>query len=134
MKDLQPRVAQPEQVSRRFRIQALNEFYYSWGPSVADMNKDGVPDIVAGPYYYLGPDYAVAREIYMAKTLDASTQYFNGVQFAPRLHRRRMAGRDQFTLYAADDPLRQPAWRIAPLGELYRDRRDQQRDRAPEGH
>ena len=63
-------------------MQALNEFYYSWGPSVADMNKDGVPDIVAGPYYYLGPDYSVAREIYMAKTLDASTQYFNGVQFA----------------------------------------------------
>ena len=55
VKDLQPRVAQPEQVSRRFRMQALNEFYYSWGPSVADMNKDGVPDIVAGPYYYLGP-------------------------------------------------------------------------------
>ena len=82
VKDLQPRVAQPEQVSRRFRMQALNEFYYSWGPSVADMNKDGVPDIVAGPYYYLGPDYTVAREIYMAKTLDASTQYFNGVQFA----------------------------------------------------
>ena len=82
VKDLQPRVAQPEQVSRRFRMQALNEFYYSWGPSVADMNKDGVPDIVAGPYYYLGPDYSVAREIYMAKTLDASTQYFNGVQFA----------------------------------------------------
>ena len=42
-KDSQPRVAQPEQVSRRFRMQALNEFYYSWGPSVADMNKDGVP-------------------------------------------------------------------------------------------
>ena len=81
-KDLQPRVAQPEQVSRRFRMQALNEFYYSWGPAVADINKDGVPDIVAGPYYYLGPEYSVAREIYMAKTLDASTQYFNGVQFA----------------------------------------------------
>jgi Domain of Unknown Function (DUF1080)/FG-GAP-like repeat len=81
-KDLQPRVAQPEQVSRRFRMQALNEFYYSWGPSVADVNRDGVPDIVAGPYYYLGPEYSVAREIYMARTLDASTQYFNGVQFA----------------------------------------------------
>ncbi len=40
-KDLQPRVAQPEEVSRRFRMQALNEFYYSWGPSVADINKDG---------------------------------------------------------------------------------------------
>ena len=81
-KDLQPRVTQPEQVSKRFRMQALNEFYYSWGPSVADVNKDGSPDIVAGPYYYLGPDFNVAREIYMAQTIDASTKYFNGVQFA----------------------------------------------------
>ena len=80
-KDLQPRVALPEEASRRFRMQALNEFYYSWGPDVADINRDGVPDIVAGPYYYLGPDYNVAREIYMAATLDAGTRYFNGVQF-----------------------------------------------------
>jgi hypothetical protein len=81
-KDLQPRVARPEETSRRFRMQVLNEFYYSWGPDVADINKDAVPDIVAGPYYYLGPDYNVAREIYMAATLNAGTQYFNGVQFA----------------------------------------------------
>ncbi len=81
-KDLQPRVAQAEQVSKRFRMQALNEFYYSWGPSVADVNHDGSPDIVAGPYYYLGPDFNVAREIYLAQTIDASTRYFNGVQFA----------------------------------------------------
>src|SRR4029079_18657088 len=80
-KDLQPRVALPEEVSSRFRMQALNEFYYSWGPDVADINRDGVPDIVAGPYYSLGPDYNVAREIYMAATIDAGTRYFNGVQF-----------------------------------------------------
>lgn len=81
-KDLQPRVALPEEVSPRFRMQTLNEFYYSWGPSVADINRDGTLDIVAGPYYYLGPDFTVAREIYMARTLDPGTQYFNGVQFA----------------------------------------------------
>jgi hypothetical protein len=82
LKDLQPRVTAPETVSPRFRMQVLNEFYYSWGPAVADFNKDGVPDIVAGPYYYLGPDYNVAHEIYLAQTIDASTQYFNGVQYA----------------------------------------------------
>ena len=81
-KDLQPRVALPEEVSRHFRMQALNEFYYSWGPAVADLNRDGIPDIVAGPYYYLGPEYNVAKEIYLAQTIDASTQYFNGLQFA----------------------------------------------------
>jgi hypothetical protein len=81
-KDLQPRVALPEEVSRHFRMQTLNEFYYSWGPAIADINRDGVQDIVAGPYYYLGPEYSVAREIYVARTLDPGTQYFNGVQFA----------------------------------------------------
>jgi hypothetical protein len=81
-KDLQPRVALPEETSRRVRMQVLNEFYYSWGPDVADINRDGTLDIVAGPYYYLGPDYKVAREIYLAQTLNPSTQYFNGVQFA----------------------------------------------------
>ena len=81
-KDLQPRVARPEQVSTRFRMQTLNEFYYSWGPAVADFNRDGTPDIVAGPYYYLGPEYTTAREIYVGGTIDPGTQYFNGLQYA----------------------------------------------------
>jgi hypothetical protein len=81
-KDLQPRVAQPEQVSSKFRMQRLNEFYYSWGPAVADFNRDGTPDIVAGPYYYLGPEYTTAREIYIGGTIDPGTQYFNGLQYA----------------------------------------------------
>ncbi len=81
-KDLQPRPAQPEKVSSKFRMQRLNEFYYSWGPAVADFNRDGTPDIVAGPYYYLGPDYNVAREIYIGGTIDPGTAYFNGLQYA----------------------------------------------------
>ena len=81
-KDLQPRVAEPEKVSSNFRMQALNEFYYSWGPAVADFNRDGTPDIVAGPYYYLGPDYNTARQIYIGGTIDPGTAYFNGLQYA----------------------------------------------------
>jgi hypothetical protein len=81
-KDLQPRVALPEVVSSRFQMQTLNEFYYSWGPAVADFNHDGAMDIVAGPYYYLGPKYHEAREIYLAQTIDPGTQYFNGLQYA----------------------------------------------------
>ena len=81
-KDLQPRVARSEEVSSRFRMQAVNEFYYSWGPAVADFNHDGTMDIVAGPYYYLGPQYLEAREIYLAATIDPGTQYFNGLQYA----------------------------------------------------
>ena len=60
----------------------MNEFYYSWGPAVADFNRDGTPDIVAGPYYYLGPEYTAAREIYVGGTIDPGTAYFNGLQYA----------------------------------------------------
>ena len=81
-KDLQPRVAPPEKVSDRFRMQQLNEFYYSWGPAVADFNRDGSLDIASGPYYYLGPAYAEARQIYVGGTIDPGTQYFNGLQYA----------------------------------------------------
>jgi len=81
-KDLQPRVAQPEKVSERFRMQRLNEFYYSWGPAVADYNRDGSLDIASGPYYYLGPTYTEARQIYVGGTIDPGTQYFNGLQYA----------------------------------------------------
>ena len=81
-KDLQPRVAEPEKVSGKFRMQTLNEFYYSWGPAVADFNRDGTQDIVAGPHYYLGPEYTTARQIYIGGTIDPGTQYFNGLQYA----------------------------------------------------
>lgn len=81
-KDLHPRVAPPEKVSDRFRMQRLNEFYYSWGPAVADFNRDGSFDIVSGPYYYLGPTYTEARQIYVGGTIDPGTQYFNGLQYA----------------------------------------------------
>jgi hypothetical protein len=81
-KDLQPRVSVPERVSDHFRMQVLNEFYYSWGPAIADFNRDGVLDIVAGPYCYFGPDYTVSREIYITDTLNPGTTYFNGLQYA----------------------------------------------------
>ncbi len=74
-KDLSVKVIPPEQVSPRFRMQRLNDFYYSWSATAADINHDGILDVVAGPYYYLGPDYTKSREIYMAQTDNPSTQY-----------------------------------------------------------
>ncbi|MFL6446691.1 MAG: FG-GAP-like repeat-containing protein [Bryobacteraceae bacterium] len=74
-RDLSVRFASDEHVSLHVKMLRLNEFYYSWSAAAADVNHDGVMDIVAGPYYYLGPDYKVAREIYLAQTRNPSTQY-----------------------------------------------------------
>ena len=74
-KDLNVRVIPPEQTSTRFRMQQLDEFFYTWGAGIGDINRDGVLDVVAGPYYHLGPDYTSRREIYAAPTVNPSDQF-----------------------------------------------------------
>jgi hypothetical protein len=65
-KDLAIRETPAERVSANFRMQRLEPFYYAWGAAAADFNHDGVLDIVAGPYVYLGPDFTKKTEIYPA--------------------------------------------------------------------
>ena len=74
-KDLHVRAVPPEHTSTRFRMQQLDEFFYTWGAGVGDLNRDGVLDVVAGPYYYLGPGYTSRREIYVAPTVNPSNQF-----------------------------------------------------------
>jgi hypothetical protein len=76
-KDLATRYAPLEKVSPRFRMQRLNEFYYAWSAAVADFNRDGIPDIVAGPYIYYGPDYTKSREILSSWAHSPSKEYAN---------------------------------------------------------
>jgi hypothetical protein len=74
-KDLGVREAPPEQISSHFRMQRLDEYYYSWGIAAADINRDGHIDLVTGPYYYLGPDFTKRREIYAGATSNPSNQF-----------------------------------------------------------
>ena len=48
----------------RFQRQQLTDVYFSEGANGGDINRDGVMDVVYGPYWYAGPDYKVQREIY----------------------------------------------------------------------
>lgn len=74
-KDLGLKTLPVETVSPRFRMQRLNDHFYAWSQAAADINHDGVLDVIAGPYYYLGPDYTTYREIYPARTINPSIQY-----------------------------------------------------------
>jgi hypothetical protein len=66
----------PDEVtSPNFTMQRLDEFYYAWDAAIADIDQDGVSDVVAGPYYYLGPDYTSRHEIYLGETYNPSTDY-----------------------------------------------------------
>ena len=55
-KDLNRREVPAEETSDQFRIRRLDDFYYSWSAAVADVNRDGHMDVIAGPFYYLGPN------------------------------------------------------------------------------
>jgi hypothetical protein len=65
----------PEMSSEHFEVQQLNEFYHAWGADAGDVNDDGVLDLVAGPFYYLGPDYTLRGEIYRSRTYHAGEEY-----------------------------------------------------------
>jgi putative membrane-bound dehydrogenase-like protein len=51
----------------RFHRLVLTDTYYSEGIGAGDLNGDGQPDVVHGPYWFAAPDYDTPREIYPAK-------------------------------------------------------------------
>jgi hypothetical protein len=74
-KDLNRKFEPREVVSENFRMQRLSDFYIGWCATVADFNRDGVKDVAAGPFYFLGPGYTERREFTAARTYDPSTQF-----------------------------------------------------------
>jgi hypothetical protein len=50
-----------------FEKHVLTDKYYADGICFGDFNRDGIMDIVAGPYWYEGPDFTRKHEIYPAK-------------------------------------------------------------------
>jgi hypothetical protein len=78
-KDLNRKTEPAAQVSSHFRMQQLNDFFYSWGASVGDINRDGIPDVIAGPFYYLGPDYTERHEFTAARSYSPSNNFPEGM-------------------------------------------------------
>jgi 3-keto-disaccharide hydrolase/VCBS repeat protein len=82
-KDLNHKTEPKEIVSKNFQMQRISDFYYGWCAAVADINRDGVMDVIAGPFYYLGPDYTERHEFTAARTYNPSNQFSQGmVNFA----------------------------------------------------
>jgi hypothetical protein len=58
-----------------YRKLQLSDTFLCEGSTLADLNRDGKPDVVAGPYWYEGPDFKTRHEIYPAATYDAANGY-----------------------------------------------------------
>lgn len=56
-----------DHVLHSFARQQLTDQYYSEGLGVGDLNRDGQPDVVYGPYWFAGPKFEEKHEIYTPK-------------------------------------------------------------------
>ena len=74
-KDLNRRTEPQETLSSHFRMQRVSDFYYAWCADVADINHDGIPDVVAPPYYYLGPDFTERHEFLPGHAYNVTSDY-----------------------------------------------------------
>lgn len=64
-----------EKTSSRFKVQHIQDMYYSWSAGAGDFNRDGIMDIVAGPIIYYGPDFKRSREIEFASSVSPSKNF-----------------------------------------------------------
>jgi hypothetical protein len=65
-----------------FRKLTLDPSFYAEGAAYADINRDGHNDIVAGPYWYEGPDFTQRHEIYPPVAIDPHLYSANFFAFA----------------------------------------------------
>ncbi|MCZ6597067.1 MAG: VCBS repeat-containing protein, partial [Planctomycetota bacterium] len=53
-----------------FERHELSDVFFCEGASFADLDRDGHGDVIAGPYWYAGPDFEERHEIYAPKPFD----------------------------------------------------------------
>ncbi|MGI8603556.1 MAG: family 16 glycoside hydrolase [Verrucomicrobiales bacterium] len=53
-----------------FETLTLSRDFHSEGAAVGDFNKDGIKDVVSGPFIYLGPGFKETVQIYQSQKID----------------------------------------------------------------
>ena len=64
-----------------FAKQQLTDEFWSEGACFADINRDGVTDVVSGPFWYEGPTFATRHEYAPADKVSKSTKNGQPVTF-----------------------------------------------------
>ncbi len=93
------------EVDHTFKKTQLSDKFWSEGATFGDFNHDGIMDIVAGPYWYEGPNFRSRHEFYPAsqtfvlKKPDASQEKIEGFEGALGVENKYS---DNFFAYAYD--------------------------------
>ena len=59
-------VSASDHVEHTFKKIQLSDKFWCEGATLGDLNRDGKPDLIAGPYWYEGPDFKIRHEYYPA--------------------------------------------------------------------
>ena len=94
---------------KKFR---LTDKFYAEGAYYADFNKDGKLDVVAGPFWYEGPDFPKKHEICPPKAYDPQGLLGQLPHLYGRFQRRRLARRALCAL-----PGKEAYWYENPAGK-----------------
>ena len=73
--------AAPKYQVHTFTKQQLTDQFWSEGANFGDFNKDGKMDVVAGPFWYEGPDFKVRHEFMAADKVSKSKKNGQEVTF-----------------------------------------------------
>lgn len=71
----------------RYQKHQLSDQFLCEGSTFGDFNRDGKLDVVAGPYWYAGPDFKQRHEIYPASAYDPLRYSENFFAFAHDFNR-----------------------------------------------
>lgn len=89
-----------------FKKLHLDGYYWSEGATFGDLNRDGKPDAISGPYWWEGPDFVKRHEFYPATTTftvkhpDGSEVRYPG--FEGGLGKRNAYSNDNFFSFVHD--------------------------------
>jgi hypothetical protein len=74
-KDIISATEPKEQTGSHFTVQHLIDYYYGWSAVSADINHDGILDVVYGPFYFLGPNFTERRWYREGRVYNPSTEF-----------------------------------------------------------
>jgi hypothetical protein len=76
-----PMMSQAETPLPKYKKIVLSDKFYCEGANVGDFNNDGKLDVVAGPWWFEGPDFTKKHEIYTPKAFDPLNYSTNFLTF-----------------------------------------------------
>jgi len=90
----------PPPLTAKWEKHQLSRYFWAEGACVADVNSDGKPDVISGPYWFEGPDFKSTHTIYpSAKSFEIEGEKIPG--FEGELSKKN-AYSDNFLSYSGD--------------------------------